>query len=95
MVTYTFIRYIPTITKFNVQKSGETFKKHEDYLKQIARTGNVVAEGYFPNRDGGILIMKGEVDPALIEADPSMSDTVFSIEYKKLWVGKGSFCEEG
>lgn len=94
MVTYTFIRYISTITKFNVQKAGETFKKHEDYLKQIVKTGNVVTEGYFPNRDGGILVMKGEVDPALIEADPSMSDTVFTIEIKKLWVGKGSFCEK-
>ncbi|HCM76473.1 MAG TPA: hypothetical protein DIS90_08820 [Cytophagales bacterium] len=93
MVTYTFIRYISTITKFNVQKAGETFKKHDDYLKQIVKTGNVIAEGIFPNRDGGILIMKGEVDQSLIEADPSMTDTVFSIEFKKLWVGKGSFCE--
>ncbi|MEQ9412517.1 MAG: hypothetical protein RIF39_01730 [Cyclobacteriaceae bacterium] len=93
MVTYTFIRYISTITKFNVQKAGETFKKLDDYLKKIVKTGNVITEGIFPNRDGGILVMKGEVDPALIEADPSMSDTVFTVEFKKLWVGKGSFCE--
>lgn len=95
MVTYTFVRYISTITKFNVQKAGETFKKHDDYLKQIVKTGNVITEGIFPNRDGGILIMKGEVEPELIEADPSLSETVFTIEIKKLWVGKGSFCEKG
>ncbi|MBX2942540.1 MAG: hypothetical protein KF860_09360 [Cyclobacteriaceae bacterium] len=94
MVTYTLIRYISTITKFNVQKAGQTFKKHDDYLKQIVKTGNVVTEGFFPNRDGGILVMKGEVDSAVIEADPSMPDTVFTIEIKKLWVGKGSFCEK-
>lgn len=93
MVTYTFIRYISTITKFNVQKAGETFKKHDDYLKKIVKTGNVVTEGIFPNRDGGILVMKGDVDPTLVEADPSMSGTVFTVEFKKLWVGKGSFCE--
>lgn len=93
MVTYTFIRYISTITKFNVQKAGETFKKHDDYLKKIVKTGNVITEGIFPNRDGGILIMKGEVDNALIEADPSMADAVFSLEFKALWVAKGSFCE--
>lgn len=93
MVTYTFIRYIATITKFNVQKAGETFKKHDDYLKKIVKTGNVITEGIFPNRDGGILIMKGDVDKALIEADPSMADAVFSIEFKTLWVAKGSFCE--
>lgn len=94
MVTYTFIRYISTITKFNVQKAGETFKKHDDYLKKIVRTGNVVTEGIFPNRDGGILVMRGDVDPAMIEADPSMADAVFSIEFKKLWIAKGSFCEK-
>lgn len=93
MVTYTFIRYISTITKFNVQKAGETFKKHDDYLKKIVKTGNVITEGIFPNRDGGILIMKGEVDKALIEGDPSMADAVFSIEFKTLWIAKGSFCE--
>lgn len=93
MVTYTFIRYTSTITKFNVQKSGETFKKHDDYLKQIVKTGNVITEGIFPPRDGGILIMKGDVDPAIIEQDPSLSEALLSVDMKKLWVGKGSFCE--
>ncbi len=93
MVTYTFIRYTSTITKFNVQKSGETFKKHDDYLKQIVKTGNVITEGIFPPRDGGILIMKGDVDPALIEQDPSLSEALLTVDMKKLWVGKGSFCE--
>ena len=94
MVTYTFIRYTSTITKFNVQKAGETFKKHDDYLKQIIKTGNVVTEGIFPPRDGGILIMKGEVDPAIIEQDPSLSEALLTVDMKKLWVGKGSFCED-
>ncbi|MDH4058897.1 MAG: YciI family protein [Cyclobacteriaceae bacterium] len=93
MVTYTFIRYLADITKFNVQKAGETFKKHDDFLKQIIKTGNVVTEGIFPPRDGGILVMKGDVDAKLIESDPAMMDALFSIEYKKLWVMKGSFCE--
>lgn len=93
MVTYHFIRYNADITKFNVQKSGETFKKHDDYLKQIVKTGNVITEGIFPPRDGGILIMQGDVDKNLIEADPSMADALFTVEYKKIWVMKGSFCE--
>lgn len=93
MVNYMFIRYTSTITKFNIQKSGESFKKHDDHLKMIAKTGNVVTEGIFPPRDGGILIMKGEVDQMLIEADPSLSDNIFDVAIKKLWIGKGSFCE--
>lgn len=94
MVQYEFIRYISTITKFNVQKAGESFKKHDDFIREIVKTGNVVAEGIFPNRDDGILVMKGDVDQKLIESDPSMPDAIFTIEFKKIWVMKGSFCED-
>ena len=94
MVTYTFIRYTSTITKFNVQKSGETFKKHDDYLARIVKTGNVVAEGIFDNRDGGVLIMRGDVDEQLIAADPAMEDGMLDVDFKKLWIAKGAFCEK-
>lgn len=94
MVTYQFIRYTSTITKFNVQKSGETFKKHDDYLARIVKTGNVVAEGIFDNRDGGILVMRGNVDEELITADPAMEDAMLEVDFKKLWIAKGSFCEK-
>ncbi len=94
MISYHFIRYHADITKFNVQKSGETFKKHDDYLKQLVKTGNVITEGIFPPRDGGILIMQGDVDKSLIEADPAMADALFTVEYKKIWVMKGSFSEQ-
>ena len=93
MVNYQFIRYTSTISKFNVQKSGETFKAHDDFIKEIAKTGNVVTEGIFANRDGGILVIKGEVDKNLIESDPAMTESLLAIDYKKLWVLKGSFCE--
>ncbi len=94
MVTYQFIRYTSTITKFNVQKAGETFKKHDDYLARIVKTGNVVAEGVFDNADGGILVMRGDVDEELITADPAMEDGMLEIDFKKLWIAKGSFCEK-
>lgn len=93
MIQYQFIRYTSTITKFNVQKSGETFKKHDDFLKQIIQTGNVITEGIFANRDGGIMIMRGDVDRNLIESDPAMAELLFEIDIKPLWVLKGSFCE--
>ncbi|MEQ8304224.1 MAG: YciI family protein [Cyclobacteriaceae bacterium] len=94
LVNYTFIRYITTITKFNVHQADVTFDTHDEYLRKITKTGNVVTEGIFANRDGGILIMKGSVDKELIESDPSMKDTIFRIEHKKVWLGKGSFCEK-
>ncbi|NJN41458.1 MAG: hypothetical protein HC811_03670 [Flammeovirgaceae bacterium] len=94
MVTYTFVRYFPNTTKFNVQQSPQSYKKHDDYLKKLSTTGNVIAEGIFGNYEGGILIMKGEVDQQLIDLDPGITETVLVAEKKKIWVGKGSFCEQ-
>ena len=93
MVSYTFFRFLPNTTKFNVQQSPQSYKKHSEYLKSLSTTGNVVAEGIFGDYEGGILIMKGEVDQQLIDLDPGITETVLVAERKKIWVGKGSFCE--
>ncbi|MFM7851420.1 MAG: YciI family protein, partial [Flammeovirgaceae bacterium] len=47
MVTYSFVRFTPNIAKFNIQELPEIFLKHDNYLKQLNRTGNVVGEGIF------------------------------------------------
>lgn len=93
MVQYRFIRYTSNITKFNVQQGPKTFKAHDDYLKQIVATGNVITEGIFDNDDGGILIMQGELNKEVIQNDPAVKEQFLLVEFKDLWVGKGSFCE--
>ena len=93
MVNYEFIRYTTHTTKYNIQQAAETSAKHDDYLKKIAQTGNVVAEGTF-GEDGGILITRGELQKEVIEADPSVSEGLYQIDYKKLYVAKGAFCEK-
>ena len=93
MVTYEFIRYTVGITKYNVQAAPETAQRHDNYLKKIAQTGNVVAEGIF-GEDGGILIINGTLQKEVIEADPSLSEGLYQIDFKKLYVAKGSFCEK-
>jgi uncharacterized protein YciI len=93
MVTYQFIRFTSVITKFSVHHAAESFKKHEDFVKQLAKTGNVITEGFFANQDGGILIMKGDVESQLIDTDPAVEDGLLVTEYKRLWIAKGSFCE--
>ena len=92
MVTYEFVRYIANITKYNVQNAPETARKHDEYLKQIAKTGNVILEGTF-GEDGGILIMKGALQKEVIESDPSLNEGLYQVEFKKLFIAKGSFCE--
>lgn len=94
MVTYQFIRYIPNIAKFNIQDAPQIFKKHEDYLKGVIKTGNAVAEGTFGDMEGGILVIKGELDHAVIELDPAVREGLLELEFQKLWIAKGGFCEK-
>ncbi|NOS55547.1 MAG: hypothetical protein HOP37_04740 [Cyclobacteriaceae bacterium] len=94
MTMYSFVRFLPNIAKFNVQMAPETFGKHDDYLKEIKKTGNVIEEGTFGDSEGGILIMKGKVQPEVIENDPAVREGLLEIWVKELYVAKGSFCEK-
>lgn len=94
MTSYQFIRYIPNLAKFNIQDAPQTFKKHDDYLKEIGRTGNIVAEGTFGDSEGGILVIKGDLQAAVIETDPAVREGLLEFDIKKLWIAKGAFCEK-
>jgi len=92
--TYTFIRYNTFITKFNVQQAPQHFKRHDDYIEEIAESGNVISEGVFANSDGGTMILKGDLDQELIMNDPAVQNGIIQPDIKKIWVAKGSFCEK-
>jgi uncharacterized protein YciI len=94
MVSYQFIRYTPNIAKFNIQEVPELFVRHDDYLKEIKRTGNVIMEGIFGDTEGGVLVMKGDLDSAVIERDPAVQQGLLQFEIKKLWIAKGAFGEK-
>ncbi|MBK5277937.1 MAG: hypothetical protein JJE09_03635 [Bacteroidia bacterium] len=94
MTMYHFIRYNPNLTKFTIGDAPLTFKRHDDYLKKIEVTGNVIAEGNFGDREGGILILKGDLETEVIEFDPAVQEGLLELDFKKLWVAKGSFCEQ-
>jgi uncharacterized protein YciI len=93
MVSYQFIRYTPNIAKFNIQEVPELFVKHDDYLKEIKRTGNAIMEGIFGDTEGGVLVMKGDLDSAVIERDQAVQQGLLQFEIKKLWIAKGAFGE--
>jgi uncharacterized protein YciI len=94
MTMYSFVRYVPNIAKFNVQDAPELFGKHDDYLKTIKKTGNVIAEGTFGENEGGILIMKGEIQAEVIENDPAVREGLLELNRKQLYTAKGAFCEK-
>lgn len=52
MVMYTFIRFIPNFTKFNIQESSKTLLRHDEYMEHLEATGNVIAEGLLGELDG-------------------------------------------
>jgi uncharacterized protein YciI len=93
MVSYQFIRYTPNIAKFNIQEVPELFVKHDDYLKEIKRTGNAIMDGIFGDTEGGVLVMKGDLDSAVIERDQAVQQGLLQFEIKKLWIAKGAFGE--
>jgi len=93
MVVYEFVRYVSDVTKYNVQQAPEITSKHDQYLKKIAQTGNVVAEGIF-GEDGGILIMSGALQKEVIEADPAVAEGLYQVQFKTLYIAKGAFCEK-
>ncbi len=93
MVSYHFIRYGLTLAKHNVQQASPTLRKHEEYMKDLSKTGNVIAEASFGDNEGSILIMNGELDQRVVEASPAVKELLFEIDVKKLWIAKGSFCD--
>jgi uncharacterized protein YciI len=94
MVMYNFIRYDAVVSKSTASSFPQIIKKHNDYLKQLASTGNVVTEAIFGENDGGILIMKGDLQKEVIEADPGLQEGLIDIQMKQLYIAKGAFCEK-
>jgi len=63
-------------------------------VKDLVKTGNVVAEGTFGDSEGGILVIKGDLNKAVIESDPAVREGFLEVEFKKLYVARGAFSEK-
>jgi uncharacterized protein YciI len=94
MVSYQFVRFDAVVSKFNASTHVDIIRKHDEYVRSIVTTGNVVTEAVFGDTDGGILIVKGDLQKEVIEADPGVQEGLLEVVYKTLWIAKGSFCEK-
>lgn len=92
MLQKQFVRYVPHITKFNVQRAPQLFLAHDDYLKIISKNASVLMEGIFDNDDGGIIIFDTPVEEDLIMEDPTVIEGMIIPEIKTIWIADGSFC---
>jgi uncharacterized protein YciI len=94
MTSYHFIRFTAQVTKSTATSYPAILRRHEAYIKEkFSATGNVITEGIFGN-DGGILVLKGDLQKEIFDADPGVQEALLQVEIKKLWVAKGSFCEK-
>lgn len=94
MTSYQFVRYDAIVSKSTATNFPQILRKHDEYLKQLAGTGNIITEAVFGDHDGGILVMKGDLQKEVIEADPAVQEGLLELQFKKLWIAKGSFCEK-
>lgn len=94
MTSYHFIRFIAQVTKSTTRNYPDILRRHEEYIKEkFSKTGNVITEGIFGN-DGGILVLKGDLQNEIFEKDPGVQEALIQFDIKKLWIAKGSFCEK-
>jgi uncharacterized protein YciI len=95
MVNYHFVRFVAQVTKSTTGNYPDILKRHDEYIKtKFASTGNIVAEGVFGSQDGGILILKGDLQPEIFDGDPGVQEMLLQTSLKKLYIAKGSFCEK-
>jgi uncharacterized protein YciI len=94
MVSYQFIRYTPNIGKSNIKELPELFKKHDDFLSEIKKKSELMADGVFGDTEGGILILKTELPLSDFEPDPAVQQGLLHIDIKKLYIAKGAFGEK-
>lgn len=91
---YNFVRYSSHITKFNVQHVPQLLKMHDDYLKKISTTGNVLVEGVFSNSDGGFMIIQGDLAQEVIMNDPTYQAGFTIPEINDVFLANGVLCED-
>ncbi|MBA4057105.1 MAG: hypothetical protein C0490_20500, partial [Marivirga sp.] len=83
MVMYQFVRYKKPMTPSTARSYAKRFYKHDKLLKQLAKGGNVVTEGIFGVYDGGILVLKSEIEKEVLEADPAVQEGLLELEIKQ------------
>lgn len=94
MTLYSFVRFDAVRSKYTASTYPQIIKEHEDQIKQLSTTGNLITSASFGENEGGIVVMKGEVDKAVFEADPGVQQGLLELTLKKLYIAKGAFCEK-
>ena len=93
MINYTLIRFDAIVSKSTAPTFPQIIKKHNDYISDLAKTGNIITYALFGEHDGGVLVMKGDVTREVFESDPGVQEGLIELDIRKLYIAKGAFCE--
>jgi uncharacterized protein YciI len=96
MVGYQFVRYRPNNEIANY-KSNPNFEKQlstDELVSKLKEEGNLIMAGHFASNEGGVLVMANKSGIETITNSTLANSGTISIEYKELWIAKGSFCED-
>lgn len=94
MVMYSFARFDAVRSKSTAGIYPQIIREHEDQMKKLSATGNLVTSASFGDNEGGIVVLKGETDKSVFEADPGVQQGLLELTFKKLYIAKGAFCEK-
>ena len=93
MVKYTFVRFNGIVDKFTASSYPDLVRQHDDFLKKISKTSEVVTEAIFGANEGGVLVVKGDLSPDAFSTDPGVQQGFLDVEFRKLYIARTSFCE--
>jgi hypothetical protein len=52
-----------------------------------------VSVGRFEESDGGYMLLKEVLPQGVLDQDPGVQEGLLQLERKKLWIARGTFCE--
>lgn len=90
MTNYFFVRY----SYPGESDDTEANRAHQAYIKSWIDGGGVIAEASLGGAQGAILVLKEEPSAEKIANDPAVKNKTAKADIKKLFIAKGSFCEE-
>jgi uncharacterized protein YciI len=92
MVNYSFLRFSPLLTKDNQMNAARLYANHQSKVMELSRQNNIITHvkiGEFED----LIIAVEAINATTFANDPAVEKGLLAVEAKKLFIAKGSFCE--
>lgn len=93
MVNYSFIRFVPQLTKDNQRDATRLFLAHQDLISGL-NTSKVIITHVQMGELEDLVIATEAINADRFATDPAVQQGLLAVEAKKLFIAKGSFCEK-